>query len=222
MNKLVHSDISKWVDTFYFFLESDLSPERLYPIILGGSCGSKEKFIFYNVEQLTRTSPLQIILNISKNPKCIDIWDYSKANINILHKYGINAKHYPPILPEKYLSKLREFRKVGQSYDFGFSGCDSPRRAYILKELENAGFKTNYIVELYGEERDKELAKCKVLLNIHCFPDFQIFESARCEPWLAIGVPVISETSLDDDPRCINVSYDNFVKTAIEFIKKEY
>ena len=74
-------------------------------------------------------------------------------------------------------------------------------------------------MQTYGEERDKALASCKILLNIHCFDDFTIFESARCEPWLSIGKCVISENSLDNDPRCINVDYHMLVLTVLNTLK---
>jgi hypothetical protein len=88
-----------------------------------------------------------------------------------------------------------------------------------MKCLSDIGYKINYVYEIYGEERDKELAKCKILLNIHAFSDYNVFENARCEPWLAIGVPIISENSLDNDPRCINVDYDQIVPRTIEFLR---
>ena len=207
----------KWLDTFYLFLSSEFAPERKYPIVLNSCNKIDENFILYNTEQLSRISSLNYIKKMSKDPNCVDIWDYSKANIEILSKHGINAKYYPPILPETYLSKLREFRNAGQTYDIGFSGADSPRRSKIIKDLQNAGLTTNFI-KVYGDERDREIAKCKVLLNIHHSLDYKIFEKARCEPWLAIGVPIISEHSLDDDPRCINVSYDEMVDKTKEYV----
>ena len=73
---------------------------------------------------------------------------------------------------------------------------------------------------IFGEERDIELSKCKVLINIHHSDDYKIFESARCEPWLSIGVPVVSECSLDNDPRCMNMLYDDLIKTVDNLLSK--
>ena len=90
---------------------------------------------------------------------------------------------------------------------------------YIIDQLNKYGYHILIISNMYGEDRDKQLATCKVLLNIHAHEDYQIFESARCEPWLAIGVSVISEQSLDNDSRCINVSYDEIVNKTIEVLQ---
>ena len=86
-------------------------------------------------------------------------------------------------------------------------------------ELKKCGKKVN-IVTLWGDDRDKELAKCKVIINIHYEDNYKIFESARCEPWLKLGIPVISEKSLDDDSRCIVSEYDSLIQTIIEYLDK--
>ena len=84
--------------------------------------------------------------------------------------------------------------------------------------LNEKGYSVNCIT-LFGEERDKELAACRIHLNIHCEEDYQLFESARCELWLQVGVPIISENSLDNDSRCINIPYENMVETTIQLIQ---
>jgi hypothetical protein len=149
------------------------------------------------------------------NYKPTEIWDYSEANIKILKEKNIHAIHVPLKTPMNYMNKLLNWRNI--QYDIGFCGCDGTRRNIILYDLKNLG-KTVHIITTYGDERDAELAKCKILLNIHYDEDFKIFESARCEPWLAIGVPIISENSLDNDPRCYNVPYDKIVEKTIEVL----
>jgi hypothetical protein len=218
-NVSILTNIRKHVDTFMLFLESELCPKHEVPIVVGFYCNTNDKFILYNTEQLSRKSCLHILISYAKNPKCIEIWDYSHANVEICKRHNITTRHVPLSMPECALSKFRLLRMGGQPYDFGFAGCDSPRRKKIMDGLENAGYKINYIVEKYGEERDIEMAKCKILLNIHVLDDFLVFESARCEPWLAIGWPIISEHSIDDDPRCINVTYEELVNKSIEMLE---
>lgn len=214
----IQTNIRKWIDTFMEFLESEHCPVHEFPIILGPKSVITTKCVFYNVEQLTRTNELRSVISIVKNPNCVEVWDYSLANIDILAKQGIIARHVPPILPLSFLSKLKKFREEGQSYDIGFSGGLTSKRIHILDSLKSSGYKVNYIRDLFGNERDKEIAKCRVLLNIHAGEDYKIFECARCEPWLAIGVPIISEHSLDNDSRCINVEYSEIVNKVIEVL----
>lgn len=211
--------ISKFVDTFSIFLNSQLCPPHDVPIVIGNYNDFRMKFIYYNVEQLTRQNGIDWIFRIATHPNCVGVWDYSNVNISVWAKKNISAVHVPPVIPPHFLSTLRKYREEGQTYDIGFSGYHSPRRNHIMKCLGDIGYKINYVYEIYGEERDKELAKCKILLNIHAFPDYNVFENARCEPWLAIGVPIISENSLDNDPRCINVDYDQIVPQTIEFLR---
>jgi len=206
-----------WIHSI--FLNSELCPKHDYPIILGNYTDLSMKFIFYNTEQLTRKCGLTKIINIAKHVNCMEVWDYSKINIELWAKHNITAIYVPPVSTELFLLKLRKYREQGQVYDIGFSGGHTPRRNHIIKCLRDRGYKINYIFDIFGDDRDKELAKCKFLLNIHADEDYNIFEIARCEPWLAIKVPIISENSLDNDPRCINVKYDEMVNRVIEFIK---
>ena len=210
------TNIAKWVDTFKFFLESDNCPPHDYPIVIWSTERYPDKYILYNSEQLSAINKLNGFLS-KINDSVIQIWDYSAENVKILATYGITAKHVPPISPNWYKDKLKSYGD-NHIYDVGFAGCVSERRNHIIDTLRSHGVSVNYM-QTYGEERDKALASCKILINIHCFHDFTIFESARCEPWLSIGKCVISENSLDNDPRCINVHYQIFVQTVLNTLK---
>ena len=212
----------KWADTFLLFLTSDLCPPTSYPILLGFGFDKipQKKFIFYNIEQLSRKSCLKELAQYAKNKHCVEIWDYSRANVEICAKHNIKTRHVPPVMSNNALTHFKLLKQVNQSYDIGFAGAQTPRRDFIMNSLEKTGYKINYIFGKYCIERDIEIAKCKILINIHAEEDYQIFESARCEPWLEIGVPIISEHSLDDDPRCINVNYEELIDTSIETLKR--
>lgn len=214
----VVTDIRKHVDTFIYFLESSLCPQTSIPIYVGHSRPSNG-YILYNTEQLSRPSMLSQVVNNIRNANPHEVWDYSKENVRILKDHGILAKYIPLESPDWYIEELRDYRaKNPIEYDVGFAGCLTDRRVYILNKLKSMGLLVNSI-EVYGKQRDKELAKCKVLVNIHALPDFKIFESARCEPWLKLGVTVISENSLDNDERCINVEYENMVDIVLKRLK---
>ena len=220
----VVTDVRMWLDTFVFFAESELAPQTTAPILMGIPTDrtvekySQTRCILYNTEQLTRNFMASNILWTVDRLHPVEVWDYSKANIAILHDHGIPARHVPLRTPKWYQDELREYRNQGIFYDVGFSGLLTQRRNRILQDLEDAGFIVR-IITMFGQDRDMELAKCKVILNIHAGSDYMIFESARCEPWLSIGVPVISETSLDDDPRCILTDYDSFVQTTVDTLR---
>jgi hypothetical protein len=217
----VVTDVRHWLDTFVYFVESELAPQTKYPILLGvlkENTFNEYKSIpciYYNTEQLTRIYMSSTILYIIQELKPVEIWDYSRENIAILRSFGINARYVPLKTPTWYMNELIGYRKKGIFYDVGFSGILTNRRLEILQELENSGLLVNKI-ECFGKERDIELAKCAIILNIHAGSDYKIFESARCEPWLSIGVPVISESGFDDDNRCILTDYGSFVQTTVD------
>ena len=220
MNNKILSNVHNWLNSFIYFLESIELENPEIPIWIGLNPNISEKCIYYNTEQLTRKNMLNEVINISKNENVLEIWDYSLANIEILKSNNIkNVKYFPLESPDSYIEKLKSFQQSEFEYDIGFCGSLSSRRNKILSELKNVGKKVN-IITTWGDERDKELAKCKIILNIHYEDDYNIFESARCEPWLKLGIPVISETSLDDDPRCIVSDYDSLVQTTIEYLEK--
>lgn len=212
----VLSSISQWVDTFRYFLESEHCPPHNVPIIIWSYHYYPEKYILYNSEQLTVKKKLSELLQKLKDPRILEIWDYSSANVNILKEYGYTVKHIPPNSPSWYIQILKGY--IGDpNYDVGFCGAISERRSIILNKLKELNVSV-LITEDYGNIRDMKLAQCKILLNIHCDSDFNIFESARCEPWLKCGIPVISENSLDNDSRCINCPYEDLVNTTLHVL----
>ena len=210
------------LDSFLYFVESDLSPETDIPIILLDYKEPPSRFIYYNTEQLTKMNKLKFLKEyLDKNKNVNEVWDYSKVNVDILAQYSIIAKHVPIKTPKWYSDKLQNYRNEGIVYDVGFCGALSPKREEIFNELRKNYIKLKVLDRVFGEERDKELAKCKILINIHYDDDYKIFESARCDAWLSIGVPIISENSLDNDPRCINVNYNELVSKVKETLQIE-
>ena len=221
-NKIL-SNAAPWLDTFIYLLEYSIMQEREenLPIWLGMEPTISEKCIYYNTEQLSRENILELVLDILKDKNVVEIWDYSLVNIEILKLNNIkNVKYVPLESPNWYIKKLQSFQQSEFEYDIGFCGTPSYRRLDILNELISHGKKVN-IVNKWGDDRDKELAKCKIILNIHSSDNFKIFESARCEPWLKLGIPVISEKSLDDDERCIVSEYESLVQTVLNYLNNE-
>jgi glycosyltransferase involved in cell wall biosynthesis len=223
---LCNPDHIPFLDSFIHFLNSDLSPPRDVPIVLRYYNEERlpSSFIYYNTEQLTSETngiKVRFIIKFIKAYNIKEIWDYSKINVELLKKHSIEAKYVPLQTPKWYSDKLQEFRNNQIRYDVGFCGCITPRREIILNKLSEKGIKVHEIEGIFGEKRDKEIAKCKILLNIHAQDDYTIFESARCDAWLSIGVPIISENSLDNDIRCINVESDKLVSKVVEIVELE-
>jgi len=218
LTKRIITDYYPYAQPIVDFLKAAESPERTLPIHIGNSAIT-ERVILYNVEQLTRADELLKLLKTAVNPFVKEVWDYSAENCKILASKGIVARHVPLVSPAAYVQQIKDLRK-DVLYDIGFCGFTqsrADRRQAILNKMRDAGLSVHF-VNKFGLERDKELAKCRVILNIHFAEDYKIFEQVRCDVWLRAGVPVISETSLDDDPRCINVPYNSLVDTCVRVL----
>lgn len=212
----VRTHIASTADLFLRFLQSSKSPLRELPVCLGEACPvGTERVIFYNVEQLTREdSTAAAVLERAAAGDVAEVWDYSRVNVEIWNRHGFPARFTPLRTPDDYLRTLRDFRaRQTVEWDVGFCGSvrGSPRRASALLALARAGPRVR-VVHSRGEQRDRELARCRVQLNIHFGSTYRVWESHRCQAWLDVGVPVVSEHSLDDHPGCVNVPFERLVE----------
>lgn len=182
---------------------------------------------------------LNAIVDIHTKYPSIKIYDYSKSNIKILNQNNItNCEYLSYNIQQDEFNKLTTFLNDNggangnngnngnnKLYDFGFIYnwkslpvetqhiINPPRRSNVVDFLRRNGFKVN-IIAGYDDDRDIELAKCKVVLNIHgqinnnptpsdseCS---NIFEHVRCDRLLETEYTVLSETSYELDHEFIN------------------
>lgn len=155
--------------------------------------------ICFNTEQLTRKKWLDYLIGLRR--KGVRLIDYSPENMAILKaatpeiasEISYEPYRYNPIETDKLKHLIKNTPKA---YDFAFFGALSPYRLSILNRLSL--FKIN-IINKWGDERDKEIAKCKILLNIHYNQEYNVYESFRCDRWAFAGLPVLSEQSIKYD-----------------------
>lgn len=221
MRPPVLSQITKYADHLEDYLASDESPERDLPIVMShASPVYSYPIILYNTEQMTRRNMLEGFLKRAKQTDVAEVWDYSVANLAILAEHGIVGRHVPVRTAVSRAQEMREdISGQRQIYDVGFSGVLSNRRAAVLLGLQQAGLRVRN-VPIFGRARDRALAQALCMINIHFADDYRVFESTRCDPWLTVGVPVVSETSLDDDPRCINVPYSELISATVQLVQR--
>jgi len=171
-----------------------------------------------NTEQLTRQWYFEKyerdLLKLLSNNVIPTLYDYSIYNTTLV---PFNMK-VSDIIP--YNAKKSEIpdHNMKITRDVAFFGTKSIRRDKIIEELERRGVDV-YRIEAWGDRRDVEVQKCKLILNIHYSDDYKIYESIRCDRWLAFGKKVVSEDGLDipypKDEKLIISSYDNLVETVI-------
>ena len=168
-------------------------------------------FSLLNTEPLNIPYRLQSVKNIQKICNGLGYYDHSESNLHILTENGIDFKYktyLPYICSSSELLQLQQINKNTEKiFDFGIiktlGGEISPRRQQIVNFLKSNYFSVN-IIEGWDDDRDNDLAKCKLVLNIHgnLGDDVSmIFDHIRCNRLLESGFNILSEN-------CYNLSVD--------------
>lgn len=172
----------------------------------------KSKSAFLNLDQYSFNNIISTH-NIYINPQT-KVYDYSEDNIKLAGR-GI-ALPYKENLKETY--KLREFMNLDKITDISFVGGLSPRRKVIINKLSKF-VNLDYITDIYGDERDRRIGQSRILINIHMYDNWKIYESLRCERWRFAGMPIVSEESITTPEGIITCKYDELVDKVLEVLK---
>lgn len=121
----------------------------------------------------------------------VQVMDYSAANVAVWNKICPHILvELVPFVPRSPM----QWPLADRTRSIAFVGdVSSTHRATILQQLESDGLQ---IIKDFGKRRDAQLAACKVLLNVHYGPSYQVFEELRCLPCVLNKMVVVSETSL--------------------------
>lgn len=166
-------------------------PELLRPF-----CSLDVQLSVYNTEQMSVQSLKQSLIAAIKAlaPKRpIKMYDYSKFNLKEYSCLGLESVHLPVECPEKKQLALL-VSKTPKTYDFAHVGQLTERRKKTIESLRHKGFSIHVIEHLWSIERDREIAKCSSLLNIHQSDAHKVFETCRCNRFIDI-MPIYSEES---------------------------
>jgi hypothetical protein len=177
--------------------------------------------ILYNLEQITPDSPwLQpaLLAILQQYP----VWDYSQNNIKEFVQLGITSVQYLPI---GYVPQLTRIDQAEEDIDVLFYGSLNERRWHIIQSLKAHGVKAEAVFGVYGNERDKLIARSKILLNIH-FYEAKVFEVVRVSYLLANQRFVISERGSNPVEEAafstgvVFADYEDLVKTCLDFLSR--
>ena len=182
-------------NNYYFFIQNTLD-------LLPNNNIIKKSFII-NTEQLSKDDELNKIKGyINQEYKIID---YSLGNIKLIN--NANSIYIPYLVnpnETKNLQKINEITMMEPNSD--------KRKDYFnyVKSLNSIPINT---VSGWKDERDNNLFKYKILLNIHHADNYNIFESMRCDRCVFNKMIVLSEKSLDvsipDDIKQFIVEFKN-------------
>jgi hypothetical protein len=195
---------------------------------------STNRVIFLNVEMLSESTRMEHILNLIK--KGIQIADYSIANIIFLKEYA--KEHNIPITKEviylPYQYNLRDqvqLQNIDDKYDYDIgiinalpkqddsvNKVNTYRRTKMWNDLHKTEWKCINILG-WGKERDELIKRCKVIINIHHFEAFNIFEHIRCDRMIWAKKIIVSDNSLGMDKLDITKyifceEFDNIIPMA--------
>lgn len=124
--------------------------------------------------------------------------DYSLTNIEFLATHGIEYPnvHYVPIGASVGRRAPNQNHK---KYDFIFYGDSksSPRRQKLLSALQSK-YNVKVCNDHFGDDLHAEIACAKAVVNLHYY-EGALLEMPRIAESLSIGVPVLSESTTDQD-----------------------
>lgn len=152
--------------------------------------------VIFNMEQLSSDSVLvdAAYLDFLQGYRVLD---YNENNIAALRaaRPGVTALEMPVLPAPALATGSGAVAPRRARHDVAFYGSLTPRRETVLAELERRGLSVLRIHGAFGPSLSQALLDAKVVLNVHCYSS-AIFEIARVLRPLALGVPVVSETSV--------------------------
>lgn len=137
------------------------------------------------------------------------VWEYSAANAGRLHAHGVERVVRCPI---GWWPGLETIKPTTEDLDVLFVGSVNARRNAVFPR--NLSFQ--WLFDVYGEERDAWIARAKVVLNVHYYPE-PIFEIFRCAPLFANRKCVVTESGGCDtvlETLAMNAAYVRYERLA--------
>ncbi len=151
--------------------------------------------IIYNAEQLAAVAdPAYFIQNFVQYRE-LKVWEYAESNAMVAReKLGMQSV----MCPVGYAPMMSNIEPVDEDIDVLFYGSIAGPRREILDALDDAGLNVVRLFNVWGEERDAAIARAKVVVNLHFYPN-GVFEIFRVSHLLANRKCVVTEAGGCDD-----------------------
>jgi hypothetical protein len=174
---------------------------QAYSIVLGGTPAFQQELAhmdparcaIFNFEQLGSGSRMAS----PEYRRWLADWlvlDYHGSNVEFLKREN-GARQLAFELPLVPSDSLVTTGEEAKSVDVLFYGTMSERRAKVLDELRALGLKIEVVAGAYGHELAPAVRRARLVLHVH-FYETRLFPIARVLQPVAMGVPVVCETSL--------------------------
>jgi hypothetical protein len=190
----------------------------LCPHLLSSRSQLPQGTILYNFEQLGAPH-LESLMHLARH---YPVWDYSARNMK---QWPIRIA--PIEVPLGYVKELNRIDSAPeQDIDVLFYGSINRRRRTLVERLHRAGLKVMTLFGTYGAERDRMIARSKLVLNMHYYPT-QIFEVVRVSYLLTNSKAVVAEcddsTEIDKEMRSAVacVPYELLRDKCVELVRNQ-
>ena len=216
----------------YIFTQMWLPTDRLTGF-------DKNRLIYLNVEMLTESNRITHLIELIEYG--IKIADYSATNLRFLIKYmrGRGIEYYNQLIYLPYQYQLRDQLSLenidgNYEYDVGMinalpkqdesvNSSLTYRRTEIWNNLQSTDLKCINIIG-WGKERDEQIKRCRIILNIHHFECFNVFEHIRCDRLIFAKKLIISDESIfmdtmDIHNHVITEKFENIISKTLDIIK---
>lgn len=169
----------------------ELVPDTAYAELIGRALAQDKLWLFVS-EQLTIPGELSLYTQLASQYSGIKMLHYSEVNAKLALTRESGARHY--VVPFVPCRIGKQFNELARTHDVCFVGAvQGTRRPDLLRRIEEH-FHVHRI-EKFGTERDRELAQCKVLVNLHFSDVYRVLESLRCVVGALLGTVILSEKS---------------------------
>lgn len=234
-------NLQKFIDSnhIYIFTQMWMDIDTTNEILL-----KSPRFMFLNVEMLTEQTRLDQMIKFLR--KDIHIIDYSEANVKWLCRaivyYKINYTKKILWFPYQFNKDENDILSIpyknntDYKYDVGIINAhvktdpsvhssNTYKRNRIWEKLkEHSSIKALNIMG-WGKERDLLINKCRIILNIHHFECYNIFENIRCDRLIFANKFIVTERSdfedeLDISDFVLKVDYEDIIKTVLNLSPK--
>jgi 2-polyprenyl-3-methyl-5-hydroxy-6-metoxy-1,4-benzoquinol methylase len=173
--------------------------------------------IIYQLEQLTLGEGWFNAQAMSVLKEAQAIWDYSLENIDFLLEQGLAGVQWVPV---GFHENLQTIAPDTEDIDVLFYGSLNPRRKQVLDRLARE-CKVVTLEGTYGAERDRLIARSRIVLNLHYYDSLRILEQPRIAYLLNNGRFVLSEEASDANPYeggLATAPYDQVVEACLGYL----
>ncbi|ALP40864.1 hypothetical protein WL1483_1445 [Aeromonas schubertii] len=173
---------------------------QMFPVLPG-------QYIAYQLEQSV-SSRWFTDDYFSRLENAVAVFDYSLMNISFLQEKGLSYRHLYH-LPVGLLMQ-DDIADDEESVDVLFYGdINNERRRKYISELQKK-FSVKVVSDLFGESLYNEMAKAKVVVNIHYY-EGALLETTRIYECLSQNRIIVSEESVDMNEHSVLLPLVDFV-----------